>query len=205
MMTNPPNNLRRPSAELRDVGVRYQMLVERIPAIAIREDERRRIAENIHNDTMEQLQSLRMRLVELGRDHPVIADEDFSRAQRDIAGSISRLKQLASNPHQPHVVVTLGESRGGSFADEGVGDVESGGSQPACRTAMTPREIDVMRLLTLGHTNGEVGAILFISVRTVEHHRANLFRKLGVHSRAGLVSWVRDHPLVRAELEGARG
>jgi DNA-binding CsgD family transcriptional regulator len=50
----------------------------------------------------------------------------------------------------------------------------------------------VAELLALGHTNAEVGAILRISVRTVEHHRSRVFRKLGIRSRAGLVQALRE-------------
>ena len=52
---------------------------------------------------------------------------------------------------------------------------------------LSERERAVGRLLSLGHTNAEVAALLIVSVRTVETHRAHLFRKLGVHTRAELV------------------
>ena len=39
---------------------------------------------------------------------------------------------------------------------------------------LTPREIEVLRLIALGHTNGEIAASLFLSVRTVESHRAHI-------------------------------
>ncbi|HVL05513.1 MAG TPA: response regulator transcription factor [Acidimicrobiales bacterium] len=52
---------------------------------------------------------------------------------------------------------------------------------------LSERERAVGRLLALGHTNAEVAALLIISVRTVETHRAHLFRKLGVQTRAELV------------------
>jgi PAS domain S-box-containing protein len=72
---------------------------------------------------------------------------------------------------------------------------------------LTSREIDVARFLAAGNTNAEIAAILFLSVRTVEHHRSNLFRKLGVHSRAGLVQEIRsarnDPPRENAPHEGA--
>jgi two-component system sensor histidine kinase UhpB len=60
------------------------------------------------------------------------------------------------------------------------------------REELSPREHEVAELLALGHTNAEVGAILRISVRTVEHHRSRVFRKLGVRSRAGLVQALRE-------------
>ena len=52
---------------------------------------------------------------------------------------------------------------------------------------LSDREMAVGRLLALGHTNAEVADLLIVSVRTVETYRAQLFRKLGVHSRAELV------------------
>ena len=54
----------------------------------------------------------------------------------------------------------------------------------------TEREREVIRLLVAGHTNAEIGEILHLSVRTVEHHRANVFRKLGVRSRSELIRQV---------------
>jgi DNA-binding CsgD family transcriptional regulator len=52
---------------------------------------------------------------------------------------------------------------------------------------LSPREHEVAELLALGHTNSEISSILHLSVRTIEHHRSNVFQKLGVRSRAGVV------------------
>ncbi len=52
---------------------------------------------------------------------------------------------------------------------------------------LSERETDVLRLIALGHTNAEIAEKLFISVRTVETHRAHIQQKLGVSSRAELV------------------
>ena len=57
---------------------------------------------------------------------------------------------------------------------------------------LTPREAEVARLPALGHTNVEIAAILYLSVRTIEQHRAHVFRKLGVRSRAALVQRFRE-------------
>jgi two-component system, NarL family, response regulator NreC len=51
------------------------------------------------------------------------------------------------------------------------------------------RERHVFRLLILGHTNSEIARLLHLSVRTVESHRANLQRKLGLSTRAKLVEF----------------
>jgi two-component system response regulator NreC len=53
--------------------------------------------------------------------------------------------------------------------------------------ALSEREREVLDLLVLGHTNVEIAALIFLSPRTVETHRANIQRKLGVKSRAELV------------------
>ncbi len=64
---------------------------------------------------------------------------------------------------------------------------EASASQRQRPDPLSPRELEVAGLLAIGHTNAEVASILHLSVRTVEHHRARLFHKLGVRSRAGLV------------------
>jgi two-component system response regulator NreC len=61
---------------------------------------------------------------------------------------------------------------------------------------LTPREIDVLRLVAAGHTNPEIAEKLVISIRTVETHRAAIHRKLGTTSRAEVVTFAREHGLV---------
>jgi len=60
---------------------------------------------------------------------------------------------------------------------------------------LTPREIDVLRLVAAGHTNPEIADRLVISIRTVETHRAAIHRKLNTASRAEVVAFARDHGL----------
>lgn len=55
--------------------------------------------------------------------------------------------------------------------------------------ALTPRELEVLRLIALGHTSVEVARILEISPRTVESHRARVLSKLGLTTRAELVRY----------------
>jgi two-component system, NarL family, response regulator NreC len=52
---------------------------------------------------------------------------------------------------------------------------------------LSDRERDIMHLLALGYTNQEIGKKLFISVRTVDTHRAHVMRKLQLDTRAELV------------------
>ena len=62
--------------------------------------------------------------------------------------------------------------------------------------ALSPKEVDVLRLLALGHTNAEIAHLSGVSLRTVETHRARLQRKLGRRTRADLVRYARDVGLV---------
>jgi two-component system, NarL family, response regulator NreC len=61
---------------------------------------------------------------------------------------------------------------------------------------LTEREVEVLRLVALGHTNAEISAQLFLSVRTVESHRAHIQQKAGVTTRAELVAYVQAHGLM---------
>ena len=54
---------------------------------------------------------------------------------------------------------------------------------------LSDREREVLRLLALGHTNQEIAETLFLSVRTVETHRADIMQKLRITTRAELVRY----------------
>jgi two-component system response regulator NreC len=61
---------------------------------------------------------------------------------------------------------------------------------------LTEREVDILRLIGLGHTNGEIADQLYLSVRTVESHRAHIQQKTGRSTRSELVRYALDHGLV---------
>lgn len=61
---------------------------------------------------------------------------------------------------------------------------------------LSEREAEVLRLIALGHTNSEIGELLYLSVRTVESHRAHIQQKLRVQTRAELVRYALDHSMV---------
>jgi two-component system, NarL family, response regulator NreC len=61
---------------------------------------------------------------------------------------------------------------------------------------LTERELEILRLIALGHTNAEVAAQLYLSVRTVESHRAHIQQKTRRSTRAELVRYALDHQLV---------
>jgi DNA-binding NarL/FixJ family response regulator len=61
---------------------------------------------------------------------------------------------------------------------------------------LTPREREVLQLISEGHTNSAIAQILTVSVKTVEKHRANLMSKLNVHDLAGLMRVAIKHGLI---------
>jgi two-component system response regulator NreC len=54
---------------------------------------------------------------------------------------------------------------------------------------LTEREVEILRLIALGHTNTEIAERLYLSVRTVESHRSHIQQKLGRTTRAELVQY----------------
>jgi DNA-binding NarL/FixJ family response regulator len=61
------------------------------------------------------------------------------------------------------------------------------------RATLTPREREVLQLVAEGHTSPEIAERLFISPRTVETHRSNLMRKLGLRTPADVVRYAVRH------------
>ncbi|WP_354697866.1 Oxygen regulatory protein NreC [Paraconexibacter sp. AEG42_29] len=74
-----------------------------------------------------------------------------------------------------------------------IADPTSGPSEP-----LSPREQEVLKLIAEAHTNREIGEILHLAEKTVESHRGNLLRKLGMRDRVELVRYAIRRGLVEA-------
>jgi two-component system response regulator NreC len=61
---------------------------------------------------------------------------------------------------------------------------------------LTDRELEVLQLIAMGNTNAEIGTQLYLSVRTVESHRAHIMQKVRLSTRAELVRYALDHGLL---------
>ncbi len=61
---------------------------------------------------------------------------------------------------------------------------------------LSTREVEVLRLIALGHTQADIAEQLYISARTVESHRAHIHQKLGLRTRADLVHFARQAGLL---------
>jgi two-component system response regulator NreC len=61
---------------------------------------------------------------------------------------------------------------------------------------LTERELEILKLIALGHTNQEIAGQLYLSVRTVESHRAHIQQKIRRTTRSELVRYALDHDLL---------
>jgi two-component system, NarL family, response regulator NreC len=61
---------------------------------------------------------------------------------------------------------------------------------------LSEREVEILRLIALGHTNGEIADELYLSVRTVESHRAHIQQKLRMNKRSELVRYALERNLL---------
>ena len=103
------------------------------------------------------------------------ADEEVVGAIRDVAGG------------GRYVHPTLGARLVAADAEE---------RERAEADPLTEREREILRLLALGHTNQEIAKSLFLSVRTVETHRAHIMQKLRLSTRAELVHYAMEQGLL---------
>jgi two-component system response regulator NreC len=91
-------------------------------------------------------------------------------------------------------------ARGGRYLDPALPPANQ--ARDPRRRASTPRvtdrEVEVLRMMAAGHTNKEIAVTLAISIKTVEVHKANAMRKLGLRGRTDVVrygvlnGWLRD-------------
>ena len=77
-------------------------------------------------------------------------------------------------------------------------DTSSGDPQVQLRNRLTPREREIVQLLAEGKSSKEVAATLGISVKTAETHRANIMRKLEVHSVSEVVRYAVKNQIIEA-------
>ena len=61
---------------------------------------------------------------------------------------------------------------------------------------LSERELEILRLIALGHTNAEIAERVYLSIRTVESHRARIQQKTGSSTRATMVRYALDHGLI---------
>ena len=70
---------------------------------------------------------------------------------------------------------------------------------PEAPDDLSDRELEILRFIALGHTNGEIAEQLLISVRTVESHRSHIQQKLHLAKRSELVRYALERGMLDAE------
>jgi DNA-binding NarL/FixJ family response regulator len=105
---------------------------------------------------------------------------------------VAAVRSLAR--HKPYFSPSISRKILGQPEPPSAGDLPD----RAPRVRLTPREREVVQLLAEGKSNKKVAAILGISVKTVEAHRANVMQKFTMHSFAELVQYAIRNHLTRA-------
>jgi len=118
-------------------------------------------------------------------------------AQRAFAaGAIGFVAKDLADSELPQAVHAA--SRGEQFVSPRVAAQLDALRRGITEGALTPREVEVLQLIALGHTSVEVARMLQLSPRTVETHRAHIQSKLGIVSRAELVRYALRRGLLRS-------
>ena len=107
------------------------------------------------------------------------------------AGASGYVLKESSRTDLVRAIRTVG--KGGRYVDPAIGGLALASADDA---VLTDREMEVLRLVALGHTNSEIATKMYISPRTVETHRANLQSKLGVTGRPELVRYALEHGVI---------
>jgi DNA-binding NarL/FixJ family response regulator len=116
--------------------------------------------------------------------HGYILKDD---ADRNLLAAVDALRR-----HKPYLSSRVSES----VSNPAGGD--STAFSPSSRNRLTPREREVLQLLAEGKSNKEVAAILEISVKTAETHRANIMLKLDFHSVTELVRYAVRNKIIQS-------
>ena len=122
-------------------------------------------------------------------------DPAFAREALQAGASAYVLKEAADDELVEAVRVA---ASGGTFLTPQLGArIAAAPPEPAGPPDdLTEREVEILRLIALGHTNAEIAAQLFLSVRTVESHRAHIQHKIRLTTRAELVQYALEHGLI---------
>lgn len=112
------------------------------------------------------------------------------------AGALGYVLKAAADVELIHAVHDVAAGKRYVHPELGAALLGAGGKpidQPGDRElGLSEREVEILRLLALGHTNPEMAALLNLSVRTVETYRYRLQQKVGLRSRAELARLARD-------------
>jgi DNA-binding NarL/FixJ family response regulator len=140
----------------------------------------------------------------------LLAEGDPVRAQAELRDAVESWRRLGAPYEQARVraklaraCVALGDDDAATTelaaaraTFDQLGAAPEGLPRSDSQHGLTPRELEVLRLVATGRTNKEIARVLFVSEKTVDRHVSNLFGKLGVSTRAAATAWAYEHHLV---------
>jgi len=88
---------------------------------------------------------------------------------------------------------------GDTYLNPRLGAAVAADPPPGRPDGLSEREVEVLRMIALGYTNSEIASRLYLSVRTVESHRAHIQQKLHLDSRSGLVRYALARKLIETQ------
>jgi DNA-binding NarL/FixJ family response regulator len=92
-------------------------------------------------------------------------------------------------PVQELVQAVATVASGGAYFNPAAPSTDAPNSLELSSLVLTPREHQVLQLIAEGHSNKEIGSLLELSTKTVEHHRERLMTRLHIHDIAGLTRY----------------
>jgi len=115
---------------------------------------------------------------------------------RDALGGGALGYVLKDAAHAEIVEAVRRAAAGESYLNPGLGARMASEPPPGPPDDLSDREVDVLRLIALGHTNAEIAEQVHLSVRTVETHRTHVQQKIGLSTRAELVGYALERGLL---------
>jgi DNA-binding NarL/FixJ family response regulator len=106
--------------------------------------------------------------------------------------------QQSPQANQKNLPASKNEARSATLAQQP--ENVKNNELPQVFSALTPRELEVLKLVAEGHTNQEIADLLVLSIKTVQAHRANVMDKLGLHDITHLVRFAIRYGLIAPDL-----
>lgn len=126
----------------------------------------------------------------------VLSMHDEPEIIRDVLNSGAKAYVMKSNSREELVKAMRHVMLGETYVSPEVALKLMQATQKTNSSALTEREIEIVKLIAKEYSNKQIADMLFISERTVESHRKNIFRKAGAHSVVGVMKYALEHKLL---------